>query len=100
VDYVDFLGRVGDPAAALADVPREWDYVVDDARSRDSAQLEFAGLRAFYEASHRHFSARLRGVAGGEPPAYRPHCRLRLRLPGDARDGPGASSVRRPCGSP
>jgi hypothetical protein len=87
VDYVDFLGRVGDAAAALSGVPREWDYVVDDARSRDPAQLGFGGVRAFYQASQRHFRPRLgHGVAGGEPPAYRPNCRLRLRLPDDARE--------------
>jgi hypothetical protein len=82
VSYVDFLGRVGDAAASLADVPRDWDYIVDDVRSRDPAQLEFTGVRLFYQAAHRHFRARIHhGEAGSEPPAYRPHGRLRLELP-------------------
>ncbi|TMM23816.1 MAG: glycosyltransferase family 9 protein [Actinobacteria bacterium] len=86
VDYVDFLGRTGDPDAALAAVPREWDYVLDDQRSRQPSQLGFGGVRAFYQASHRHFRARIRhGTAGSEPPAYVPNRRLRLELPAELR---------------
>jgi hypothetical protein len=86
VGYVDFLGREGDPAAALEEVPRDWDYVVDDRRSRDPRQLEFRGLRLYYEAAHRHFRARVHhGTAGSEPPAYQPHGRLRLELPEASR---------------
>ena len=86
VGYVDFLGRVGDPAAALEEVPRDWDYVVDDERSRDPRQLEFTGVRLYYQAAHRHFRARMHhGTAGSEPPAYRPHGQLRLELPEDSR---------------
>lgn len=87
MDYVDFLGRTGDPDAALADVPPDWDYVLDDERSRQPAQVEFGGVRAFYQASHRHFRARIRhGTAGSEPPAYVPNRRLRLELPGGLRE--------------
>jgi hypothetical protein len=86
VGYVDFLGRAGDPGAALEEVPRDWDYVVDDERSRDPRQLEFTGLRLYYQAAHRHFRARVHhGTAGSEPPAYRPHGQLRLELPQDSR---------------
>jgi hypothetical protein len=82
VAYPDFLGRAGDPDAALADVPRDWDYVVDDERSRQPEQMQFAGMRLYYQAAHRHFRARLRhGTAGAEPPAYRPHGQLLLELP-------------------
>jgi hypothetical protein len=61
--------------------------VVDDERSRQRAQLEFAGLRAYYQASHRHFRARLHhGTAGAEPPAYIPNQRLELDLPTELRE--------------
>ncbi|MGZ4319107.1 MAG: glycosyltransferase family 9 protein [Gaiellaceae bacterium] len=87
VDYVDFLGRTGDPDAALAPVPRDWDYVLDDERSRQPAQLEFGGVRAYYQAAHRHFRARVRhGTAGSEPPAYVPNRQLRLELPAGLRE--------------
>ena len=100
VGYTDFLGRAGDPDAALADVPREWDYVLDDERSRQPAQLEFAGVRSYYQAAHRHFTARIHhGTAGSEPPAYRPHGQLRLELPARCeRPGPVAIAVL-PAGS-
>jgi hypothetical protein len=83
VDYVDFLGRTGDPDAALERVPRDWDYVLDDQRSREPDQLELApGLRSYYQAAHRHFRAGIRhGTAGSEPPEYVPNRRLRLELP-------------------
>jgi hypothetical protein len=87
VDYVDLLGRTGDPDAALAPVPRDWDYVLDDQRSRQPAQLEFGGLRAYYEAARRHFQARLHhGTAGSEPPIYMPNRQLRVELPDGLRE--------------
>lgn len=88
VDYVDFLGRMGDPDAALRPVPRVWDYVLDDQRSRQPDQLELApGVRAYYQAAHRHFRARVcHGTAGSEPPAYVPNQRLELELPGELRE--------------
>jgi hypothetical protein len=100
VPYFDFLGRFGDPDAALAEVPRDWDYVLDDERSRDPRQLYFEGVRLYYQAAHRHFRARVHhGTAGGEPPAYRPHGQLRLQLPTRReRPGPVAIAVM-PAGS-
>lgn len=100
VGYTDFLGRGGDPDAALTDVPAEWDYVLDDERSRDPRQLEFEGLRRYYQAAHRHFRAHIHhGTAGGEPPAYRPHGQLRFQLPTHReRPGPVAIAVL-PAGS-
>jgi hypothetical protein len=104
VGYTDFLGRLGDagdPAGALAGVPHDWDYVLDDERSHDPTQLEaFPGLRRYYQAAHRHFRARVHhGAAGAEPPQYRPHGRLRLRLPTRReRPGPVAIAVM-PAGS-
>ena len=93
IDYVDFLGRQGDPNAALANVPHDWDYVLDDARSRQPPQLAFGGVRRYYQAAHRHFRARSRhGTAGSEPPSYRPHGQLRLELP-RRREAPGPVSI-------
>jgi hypothetical protein len=63
-------------------VPRDWDYIVDDGRSRDPRQLEFEGLRRYYQAAHRHFRPRVHhGTAGAEPPAYFPNQQLGLELP-------------------
>jgi hypothetical protein len=72
---------------SLAHVPREWDWVVDDGRRHQDVQLRlFPGLRDYYTASDEHLiAARDRRPAGYPPPAYRPHQRLRLHLPDDAR---------------
>jgi hypothetical protein len=88
VGFTGFLDAVTDPEPPLRSVPREWDYVVDDHRSRQPDQLaNYAGLRRFYEASDRHFRARLaHGTAGSEPPAYERHHQLRLELPESARE--------------
>jgi hypothetical protein len=87
----------GDPAAAVADIPRDWDYVADNHRAHEPWQLErFPGFRAFFEASWRHFRPRSGGfsVAGfgarpgrpqSESPPYLPHQQLRLALPESAR---------------
>jgi hypothetical protein len=49
VSFTGFHDRVTDPAPALRDVPRVWDYVVNDHRSRLPDQLaSYAGLRRFY----------------------------------------------------
>jgi hypothetical protein len=87
VAFTGFHDGASDPAPALQAVPREWSYVVDDARGHQPDQLEsFAGLRRFYEASAAHFRARLsHGTAGSEPPAYAPHQQLRLELPAVVR---------------
>ena len=87
VGFTDFVHGEGDAAAALREVPREWDYVVDDHRSREPEQLAaFVGLRRFYEAAAAHFRPRIsHGVAGASPPPYVPHGQLRLELPQRAR---------------
>jgi len=87
VAYTDFLGRVGDPDAALAAVPRDWDHVLDSWRAREPAQLEFGGVRLFHQAAHRHFRARVAyGVIGDETLPYRTDCRLQLELPAVLRE--------------
>jgi hypothetical protein len=83
LDFVDG----GDARRAIAHIPREWDWVVDDAR-RDHPGLRaaFAGMVAYYDAADRHFlAARGRGVAGAEPPAYVPHQQVVLDLPEASR---------------
>ena len=85
-DSLDFL-RGGDARRAIAHVPREWDWVVDDAR-RDHPGLRamFPGLAAYYTAADTHFLAtRARGVAGATPPAYLPHQQVVLDLPEASR---------------
>jgi hypothetical protein len=99
VGYDDFLGRVGDPTAALEEVPRDWDYVVDDGRSRDPRQLEFTGVRRYYQAAHRHFRARVHhGTAGSEPTSRTGSCGSsfpRSRAGGPRRNSAKAASASR-----
>jgi hypothetical protein len=85
-DGFDFV-HGGDAPRAIAHIPREWDYVVDDARRRDPGlRAAFPGLVAYYDAADGHFrGARGRGFAGAEPPAYRPHQQLLLNLPETSR---------------
>lgn len=86
VGYTSFAQPEGDPAAALAAVPRVWDWVVDNHREREAEHDRFTGFRAFFDASHAHFAPR-RGHTwtGEQPPTYRPHQQLRLELPRAAR---------------
>lgn len=88
------LEAPADSAAALAGVPREWDWVLDDGRRHQDVQLAmFPGLGAYYEASDRHLAGR-RGVAGAHPAGYVPHQPLRFELPAAAR----AAAARRMAG--
>jgi hypothetical protein len=74
-------------ARAPAAVPRDWDWVVDDARRSVPEQLAaFPGMAAYYAGSDAHLRARLgRGLAGASPPAYLPNQRLVLELPEASR---------------
>ncbi len=86
VPFTDFLDERSDAGAALAGVPRDWDYVVENHRVADPGHQRFAGFRRFYEASGRHFHARVaRGRTGRTPPAYTPNLPLRLDIPPSAR---------------
>jgi hypothetical protein len=86
VPYTSFLEPDDDPAAALARVPRTWDWVIDNHREREPGHDAFRGFRAFFDASHEHFRPqRGRNWTGSEPPAYVPHRQLRLELPAAAR---------------
>src|SRR5205814_311952 len=77
-----------DPVRALGQVPREWDWVVDDARRGQAVQLAaFPDLARYYGSSDSYFRARRgRGTAGAQPPDYVPHQRLALDLPQECRD--------------
>ena len=87
VPFVHFGRLVGDPAAALADVPRRWDYVVDNHRAYLPSHDAYAGFRGFYDAAHLHFEpGHGFGLCGAAPPAYAPHQQLRLDLPDEARN--------------
>ncbi len=76
-----------DPVAAVAHVPREWDWVVSDGRSRQPGQRDaFPGMARYYDACGDYFRAkRGTGCAGARPPAYLPHQRLSLDLPAESR---------------
>ncbi len=76
-----------DCLAALRDVPKEWDYVVDNPRRGVEAHLRAVpGFARYYEASDRHFRARkARVTVGADPPGYVPRVHLRLELPRERR---------------
>src|SRR5919204_1772305 len=82
VPYTTFEQPDGDPRTALAAVPHEWDWIVDNHREMQPSHDAFVGFRSFYDAAHGYFQPR-RGHnwTGGEPPAYLPHQQLRLELP-------------------
>jgi hypothetical protein len=103
-----FVEDCPDSAARLAGLPREWDWVLDDARRHQRFQLDlFAGMRAYYEASDRHLQAlQGRSIAGASRAGYVPHSRLRFALPAQARaaaarrlDGAGPWIAVMPAGS-
>jgi hypothetical protein len=118
VPFTSFAEVVGDPAAALADVPRAWDYVVDNFRAHCPDHEQFAGFRAFFNASWQHFEPRVgsgmtppfwvspRTVRSGAgdlattpmapSPAYVPHQQLRLEVPNDAREAAARTIGHRP----
>jgi hypothetical protein len=87
VPFADFTRDSGDPRAALAEVPREWHYVVDNFRIHEPSHQGFRGFRSFFEAAHEHFEPRHGfGITGAEPPVYAPDQQLRLELPEELRD--------------
>jgi hypothetical protein len=86
VPYTSFGKPKGSPRVALRRIPRDWDYVLHHPAATESWHMQYEGLRRYYEASRRHFRARVAvGVAGLPPPDYAPHQVLRLELPEEAR---------------
>jgi hypothetical protein len=83
-----FVEPGADSLRALAAIPRDWDWVLDDFRRRQDFQLRaFPGMNDYYEASDRHLiAARGRTVVGDPAAGYVPRCRLRLELPDYARE--------------
>jgi hypothetical protein len=76
-----------DSAARQAQIPKEWDWVLDDFRRAQGFQLGlFPGLRDFYAASDARLTASQgRSVVGSYPPGYAPHQQLRFQLPAAAQ---------------
>jgi hypothetical protein len=106
VRYTSFGRREGSPRRALRGIPRDWDYVLHHPAASDPGHAHFEGLRRYFEASARHFRARIAvGIAGQPPPAYAPHQQLRLVLPDEERArsrselGSGTSIAVMPAGS-
>lgn len=87
---VDIFDAEFDAAAALAGIPRDWDWVVADSRSIQDVQRQiFPGLARYYDAATEHFRpAKGRGFAGFDKigPSYQPHQELRLSLPEEELD--------------
>jgi hypothetical protein len=80
--------RGGDAGQAIAHIPRDWTYVVDETRREDPRlRAMFPGMAAYYDASDRHFQvSRKRGHVGFGPPAYLPHQQVVLDLPEERRE--------------
>ncbi len=86
VPYAGFVEPDTDPVLALRNVPRNWDWVIDNHREREASHQTLRGFRAFYDATALHLvAAEGRTWTGGEPPAYLPHQRLQLALPAEER---------------
>jgi hypothetical protein len=68
---------------SLRDVPREWDFVLDNPRRTVKPHLEAVpGFARYYVSSDLHFRARkARATIGHDPPGYVPRGQLRLDLP-------------------
>ena len=81
------LDSCRDSATRQSEIPRRWDWVLDDFRRRQALQLGmFPGLRDYYSTSDRLLTAsRGRTVVTSNPPGYVPHQQLRLELPATAR---------------
>ena len=76
------------PIGGLEAIPPGWDWVVDDARSRQEQQRAvFPGIAAYYDGADERFAAAGAhiGAAGAPPPAYSPAAEFRLAVPGPAR---------------
>ncbi|MGP4021616.1 glycosyltransferase family 9 protein [Saccharopolyspora sp. 5N708] len=73
-------------AEALAHIPADWDWVVDDPRGHQKWQHDFfPGLQRYYELSAEHFRTTGGHTRVGAPePSYRPRNPLRLELPDSA----------------
>ncbi|RJK97510.1 hypothetical protein [Vallicoccus soli] len=82
-----FLEPAPDALAALAHVPRDWDWVLDDPRRHQPVQREsFAGMVDHYAASDAWLRPREgRRPLGYPPPSRSRHEPLRLELPAAAR---------------
>jgi hypothetical protein len=103
-----FPDHRADPLRAPPRIPRDWDWVVDDARRWQPDQVAaFPGLTRYYASSDSYFRARRgRGTVGARPPAYSAHQQLTLDLPQEYRDrarrrleGSGVRIAVMPAGS-
>jgi len=90
---LDLIDGTQDVMPAIAGIPREWDWIVEDGRGRLPDQRDlFPGLARYYDESRTYFVAWDFGAAGAAPPDYRPREPFRLQLP----DLPTPVGDRRP----
>jgi hypothetical protein len=76
------------PIDGLEAIPPGWEWVADDARSRQEQQrAAFPGIAAYYDRASERFAApgAQIGTAGAPPPAYSPGGEFRLAVPDPAR---------------
>src|SRR5215831_6067617 len=73
---------LADLPGSLAEVPRDWDWIMDNPRRHDSVHVAaWDGLDRWFETTDRALAARLgRGTIGVEPPSCLPHQQLRLQI--------------------
>jgi hypothetical protein len=88
----EFVEGENEDAACLRDLPRTWDFVVNDHRVTTSPFPFADPLRHFHNVAERRFDARqwkggqhlLRRASGA--PGYEPNATIRMRVPDSARN--------------
>lgn len=85
---LDLFDPATDARAQLAEIGKDWDHLVADARSAQPAQRDFfPGLAAYYDQADAYFPG-AKGFAGfNKAPSYEPRQPLRLDLPRSERTG-------------
>lgn len=88
---VPMYGSPADVATALARIPQDWDYILDNPRRHQPAHADAVpGFAAYYQASDRYFDARLgHGLTARKlppTPGYVRDQHVRVHPPSAARE--------------
>lgn len=83
---IDLFDTELDPGPALAAIPRDWDWVVNEPRADQPAQRQyFPGMGRYYDATAGYFTGHV-GPIGVQPPSYRAGVHFQLPIPAAQRE--------------